>query len=316
MELDVLKPIIEAVIFAADHPVGADKLAGVIDGATKEDVTAALKELVEEYGLPSDVEAEGDAEGGGARGIYIEEVAGGFQFRTRQVHSLWIKKFFKVGAQRISKAAMETLAIVAYKQPLSRSELESIRGVDSAGVLKTLLERRLIKIVGRQDAPGRPVLYGSTKEFLEVFELKNLSGLPTLKDFEFAEEEEDEFSLIEGEVPGRGSGPASEVAPEGEREGQEGEEGTEPGKDAEEDISGADEDEKESYKEDEEPDYEGNGDEPEHKENNNDDEADNDDNEEEDDESDESEEKPNDEDDDEDDDEDEEPEPEDEEEDD
>ncbi len=188
MDKETLKPVIEALIFAADHPISIDRLATVLEGAEREDIKAAVIELQEDY--------SGTTEDGLRRGIFIEEVAGGFQLRTRAEHSAWIKRFFKVGMQKISKAAMETLAIVAYKQPLIRAELESIRGVDSAGVLKTLLERRLVKIVGRQDAPGRPVLYGTTKEFLETFELKDLAGLPTLREIEEFEDD----SALEGDV--------------------------------------------------------------------------------------------------------------------
>jgi segregation and condensation protein B len=117
-------------------------------------------------------------------------VAGGFQLRTRPEYAPWIKRLFKIGMQRISRAAMETLAMVAYNQPMTRSEIEEIRGVDSSGVLRTLLERRLVRIAGRKDAPGRPVVYGTTKEFLEAFDLKDLSSLPTLKDIEILEEED------------------------------------------------------------------------------------------------------------------------------
>lgn len=173
-----LKELIEALIFAADHPLSVDKLSTVIEGVDKEEIKKALEELV------------GDYESG--RGIVLSEVGGGYQLRTRQEHAPWIKKFFKVAMQRISKQAMEAMAIVAYKQPVTRGELEEIRGVDSGGVLKTLLDKRLIKIVGKKDIPGRPVVYGTTKEFLEVFDLQGLTDLPTLKDIEILKEDEEE----------------------------------------------------------------------------------------------------------------------------
>jgi segregation and condensation protein B len=176
MDKNGLKPLIEALIFAADHPVSLERIAGVLEGERKEEIKAALVELKEDYGTLK-------------RGITFEEVAGGYQFRTHPEHAPWIKRLFKIGMQKISRAAMETLAIVAYKQPITRVQLEEVRGVDSSGVLKTLLDRRLVKITGRKDTPGRPVVYGTTKEFLEVFDLKDLSSLPTLKDIEILEEE-------------------------------------------------------------------------------------------------------------------------------
>ncbi|MEK7880520.1 MAG: SMC-Scp complex subunit ScpB [Deltaproteobacteria bacterium] len=192
MTKDELKPIIEAVIFAADHPVGTDKLCNILEGERREDVKDALGELVLEYKTAN-------------RGFYIEEVAGGFQMRTNPSLAPWIKKLFKIGLQKISRPALETLAIVAYKQPLTRAELEAIRGVDSAGVLKTLLERRLVRIVGRKEEPGRPVVYGTTKEFLETFNLKDLSSLPTLKDIEsITEVVGEEFETGEGEASASG----------------------------------------------------------------------------------------------------------------
>ncbi|MFZ3073283.1 MAG: SMC-Scp complex subunit ScpB [Thermodesulfobacteriota bacterium] len=194
MTKDELKPIIEAIIFAADHPVGTDKLCGILEGEKREDVKDALFELVLEYKTAN-------------RGFYIEEVAGGFQMRTNPSLAPWIKKLFKIGLQKVSRAALETLAIVAYKQPLTRAELEAIRGVDSAGVLKTLLERRLVRIVGRKEEPGRPVVYGTTKEFLETFNLKDLSSLPTLKDIEsLTGTVGEEFETGEGEASASGGG--------------------------------------------------------------------------------------------------------------
>jgi segregation and condensation protein B len=111
-------------------------------------------------------------------------VAGGFQFRTRPEYSQWVKKLIAPKPTRLSKAALETLAIIAYKQPIIRSEIEHIRGVDSGGVLRMLLEKNLIRVMGRKEIPGRPLIYGTTRHFLEVFELKNLKDLPTPKEIE------------------------------------------------------------------------------------------------------------------------------------
>lgn len=169
MDKTEIKPIVEALIFAADQPLSIEKMAGVLEAEEKPLIREAVKELQDEY-------LERDS------GIYIEKVAGGFQLRTMPAHAPWIKRLFKSQAQKISKPSMEALSIVAYKQPATRGELEAIRGVDSGGVLKTLMDRRLIKIVGRKDTPGRPAVYGTTKEFLEAFDLKDLANLPTLKE--------------------------------------------------------------------------------------------------------------------------------------
>lgn len=181
MDKDNLKPLIEALIFASDHPISLDRIMDVLEGERREEVRTALKGLTEDYQSSN-------------RGFTIVEVAGGYQLRTRPEFSAWIRRLFRVGYQRLSRASMETLAIIAYKQPIVRSEIENIRGVDSGGVLKTLLEKRLIRVMGRKDVPGRPVVYGTTKEFLEVFDLKDLSCLPTLKEVMVPEE----VSLREG----------------------------------------------------------------------------------------------------------------------
>ncbi len=174
-----LKAVIEALIFAADTALSLDKMASVLEGEDKNEIKAALSELIEDYRAR-------------AGGILIEEAAGGFQFRTNPEFAPWLRRLFKIGLQKISKAAMESLAIVAYKQPVTRGELEAIRGVDSGGVLATLMEKRFIKIVGRKEVPGRPVVYGTTREFLETFDLKDLSCLPSLKDIQKMEEENGE----------------------------------------------------------------------------------------------------------------------------
>ncbi|MBI5345332.1 MAG: SMC-Scp complex subunit ScpB [Deltaproteobacteria bacterium] len=215
MDKESLKPVIESLIFAADRAISVESLSGVIEGAEKPLIRAALKELVEEY----------RAKNGG---LLIEEVAGGFQFRTNPEAAPWIRRLFKIGLQRISKAAMETLAIVAYKQPATRGELEAIRGVDSGAVLATLMDKRLIKITGRKEAPGRPVVYGTTKEFLETFDLKDLSCLPSLKDIQRMEEEnapQDRTQAhatptLPSPIKGEGSGGPAGEAPEGDSEGR------------------------------------------------------------------------------------------------
>jgi segregation and condensation protein B len=117
------------------------------------------------------------------RGIRIGEVAGGYQLRTPTEAAPYIKKMVARRPPRLTRATLETLAIVAYRQPVTRGEVEDIRGVDSGAVLKHLLEKKLVKILGRKDEPGRPLLYGTTKEFLGFFSMKDLKSLPTLQDF-------------------------------------------------------------------------------------------------------------------------------------
>jgi segregation and condensation protein B len=165
-----LKGILEAVLFVAGEPLTLDRLVTVLEGSSRAEVRDAMSVLQTDYA------AEG-------RGLQVVEVAGGYQIATRVDCAPWIKRLEKVKAgAKLSRSAMETLAIIAYKQPLVRGEIEQIRGVDTAGVLRTLLDRRLIRIVGRKDIPGRPIMYGTSKQFLQAFGLNDLSDLPALRD--------------------------------------------------------------------------------------------------------------------------------------
>jgi segregation and condensation protein B len=166
-----LKAILESLLFAAGEPVSLNRLAAILDSVPKEEIRNALVALGSQY-----------AQGG--RGLTVEEVAGGYQLRTRKEFALQIRKLLAGKPPRLSRSLLETLAIVAYRQPVTRPEIEQVRGVDCGGVLETLLERRLIKIGGRKEAPGRPMLYETTPEFLEVFGLKDLDSLPDLKEFQ------------------------------------------------------------------------------------------------------------------------------------
>ena len=123
-----------------------------------------------------------DVPGGG--GVQLVEVAGGWQFRTHPDFQQYVTRHIKTKTAKFSQSALETLAIVAYRQPITRVEVEHLRGVDCGGVLKSLLEKRLVKILGKKDIPGRPLIYGTSKEFLEVFGLKDLKSLPTLKEIQ------------------------------------------------------------------------------------------------------------------------------------
>jgi len=163
------KAVIEALVFVSESPVGLDSIREVLSDIPKKDLQRMLGEMIEEYKTAP-------------RGFTLIEVGGGYQFRTRTEYAEWVKKLKKIKPFALSQPSLETLAILAYKQPVLRTEIEKIRGVDSGGVLRTLLEKKLIKILGKKDVPGKPLVYGTSKRFLEMFGLKDLSGLPTLKD--------------------------------------------------------------------------------------------------------------------------------------
>jgi segregation and condensation protein B len=171
MEREDLKSIIESLLFVAEGPVTLQRFEEVVDGAGKEEIRSVLDELGGELET-------------NRRGVRLVEVAGGFQLRTAKVNADWVKKFLGGRPARMGRATLETLAIIAYRQPMTKAEIEAIRGVDVDGVVNTLLERGLIRAVARKDVPGRPFLYGTTAEFLQLFNLKDLSHLPTLKEME------------------------------------------------------------------------------------------------------------------------------------
>ena len=180
MERKELKSIVESLLFVADGPQPLQRLGEVVEQVDRQTLHGVLTELQEEYENQN-------------RGIRLVEVAGGYQLRTTKANADWVKKFLGGRPARMGKATLETLAIVAYRQPITKAEVEAIRGVDVDGVITTLLERGLIRAVARKDVPGRPFLYGTTPEFLQLFNLKDLSHLPTLKEME-------EISLPE--IPG------------------------------------------------------------------------------------------------------------------
>lgn len=184
MDEERLKAIIESLLFAAGEPVSLNRLAAVLDSVPKDEIRNAVGALGAEYSQ-------------GGRGLTIEEVAGGYQLRTRKEFAPHIRKLLAGKPPRLSRSLLETVAIIAYRQPVTRPEIEEVRGVDCGGVLETLLERRLIRIAGRKEAPGRPMIYATTAEFLEVFGLKDLDSLPDLKEFQ-----EIERARIEAESEG------------------------------------------------------------------------------------------------------------------
>ncbi len=167
--MEKIKAVIEALIFASDTPLSPEKIRSVFPEMDKKDIQEIIAQLVTEYN-----ERQG--------GIFLQEVAGGFQFRTSPELSQWIKKLKITRPHSFSPQALETLAIIAYKQPIVKSEIEDIRGVDVGGPLKGLLEKKLIRIVGRKDVPGKPIIYGTTRKFLEVFNLKDIMDLPNIRE--------------------------------------------------------------------------------------------------------------------------------------
>jgi segregation and condensation protein B len=169
--MEDLKNIIESLLFVAEEPLTLDRIKDVLVIDDRKPIREALRELEADY------ESRTGA-------FVLREVAGGFQFRSRPEYVPWIKKLIQPKPARLSKAALETLAIIAYKQPVIRSDIEHLRGVDCGGVLRMLLERNLIRVLGRKEIPGRPIIYATTKQFLEVFDLKNLKDLPTPKEIE------------------------------------------------------------------------------------------------------------------------------------
>lgn len=164
-----MKNIIEAYLFAAANPLSLDRLAILLEKPRGE-VRIVIDQLLIQY-------APGKA------GFYLAEIAGGYQFRTAVELAPWLRKLSKDRPFRFSQAALETLSIIAYRQPVTRAEVEYLRGVDSGGVMKSLLEKNLLRILGKKDVPGRPLIYGTSRHFLELFGLKELQDLPTLKEF-------------------------------------------------------------------------------------------------------------------------------------
>jgi segregation and condensation protein B len=190
-----LKAIVEAMIFASPEPLTPKALTKLLDNEPKEEVLAALEELKTDYERPG--------------GLQLVEVAGGFQIVTRPDLHEWVRRLFhERSSQKLSAQALESLAVIAYRQPITSLEITEIRGVSASGVLNTLLERHLIKIVGRKQVVGRPFMYATTKEFLIRFGLKDLTDLPRVEDM--AESLGIESTLLVEQVPPEEQLPLSE----------------------------------------------------------------------------------------------------------
>jgi segregation and condensation protein B len=179
-----LPQALEALLLASATPLSMAQLKSVTE-MSADALSGALEHLSERYRE-------------GVSGIILVEAAGAWMLRTGERQKQFVRRLLGVKPQRLTRAALETLALVAYRQPVTRPEVEDVRGVDCGAVLKALLERRLLKILGKKEEPGRPLLYGTTREFLEVFGLKSLTSLPTLR--EFQELSEESRTIVENET--------------------------------------------------------------------------------------------------------------------
>jgi len=191
METKEIKAIIECMLFVSDKPLALGTIQGLLEDVDRRTILACLDELKAEY----------DMQG---RAFHLVEIAEGYQLATRVQYAPWIRKMFKSRtSNKLSRAALETLAIIAYRQPVTKAEIEDIRGVSADGIVNALLDRKFIRIVGRKEVVGRPILYGTTKEFLHYFGLKDLTDMPMLKDLQ---------EILDSDEAGK----AWEINPQGE----------------------------------------------------------------------------------------------------
>ena len=190
MNSDKLRPILEALFAAADKPLSINQIfelfVGDVEQPGKDDIRQAVHELVEQYEN---------------RGIELKQVASGFRFQIRSDYETWVARLWEQKPPRYSRALMETLALIAYRQPITRGEIEDIRGVSvSTNMVKTLQEREWVKSLGHKEVPGRPTLYGTTREFLDYFNLKSLNQIPTLAEIRDLDQFNPEFQFDESGV--------------------------------------------------------------------------------------------------------------------
>lgn len=187
MDSERLKPILEAILAASDKPLSVnnifDLFVGDLEQPGKDDIRKALHELAEKY---SD------------SGLELKQVASGFRLQVKLVYENWVSRLWEQKPPRYSRALMETLALIAYRQPITRGEIEDIRGVSvSSNIIKTLQEREWVKSLGHKDVPGKPNLYGTTREFLDYFNLKSLNQLPTLAEIRDLDQYHPELAFTE-----------------------------------------------------------------------------------------------------------------------
>jgi segregation and condensation protein B len=178
-----LRSVLESLLFVADKPLPLQRLLEILEEQAREPSGRAEPPLYQASQVQQvlvELAADFIAQG---RGVELHQVAGGWQFRTAPQNAAWVQRQLQQKPQRLSRAQLETMTIIAYRQPITRPEIDDVRGVDSGGALKTLLERRLVRILGKKEEPGRPLLYGTTREFLEFFNLRDLKDLPTLREY-------------------------------------------------------------------------------------------------------------------------------------
>jgi segregation and condensation protein B len=192
--LSDLPAIIESLLFTAEAALSTDRICELLHEFDRDEIKAALSGVVDYY----------CSRGGG---FDLVEVAGGWQFRTRPAFQSYVSRHIRSKVSKFSQSSLETLAIIAYRQPITRAEVEHLRGVDCGTVLKSLLEKKLVRILGKKDIPGRPLIYGTSKEFLETFGLKDLKSLPTLREIQALDaapqyERQDELPLGQEDISG------------------------------------------------------------------------------------------------------------------
>lgn len=196
MDADLLKKVVEGALFAAGQPMNVEQLGFLFDEAERPDnatLRSTLEALVQDY--------EG-------RGIELKEVASGFRFQVRQETGAWVSRLWEDKPSRYSRALLETLALIAYRQPITRSEIEEIRGVSvSSHIVKTLIEREWIRVAGHRDVPGRPALFATTRDFLDSFNLKSLAELPSLSEIRDLDKINEELEFLESQALAVGEQP-------------------------------------------------------------------------------------------------------------
>lgn len=252
-----LRSVIESLLFASDKPLTTARIAELLEGAAAAPREPTGPPLYQPAQIADALHAVAAELRTSRRGIELHEVAGGWQLRTAPENATWVQRLLQQKPVRLARGQIETLAIVAYRQPITRPEIDDIRGVDSGGSLKLLLERGLIRILGKKEEPGRPLLYGTTKEFLEFFNLRDLKDLPTLREYnDLSDEHKAKMRALGHEPPDgaaavMGGPPADSSAPPapGEAEPVAMGEGAAPPVDGEQPAAAAAEPTKEAAKE-------------------------------------------------------------------
>lgn len=203
MEPERIRQIVEAAIFAADAPLNRDQLLALFDEQdcpSRAELSRQLEQIVASYA---------------DRGVELREVASGFRFQVRKELGFWVSRLWQERPPRYSRAILETLALMAYRQPITRGEIEEIRGVSvSSQIIRSLLERGWVRVVGHRDVPGRPAMFATTREFLDYFDLKSLEELPQLSEIKDLDRVNEELALSDGPLPDDGQDPYLEDKPE------------------------------------------------------------------------------------------------------